>query len=244
MCRHIGYVGRPVTLHSLVYEPEHSLEHQSYAPELNLFNKLNADGFGVGWYHQGRAVRYRRTQPIWTDASFADVARAVSAGCVVAAVRSATAGFPVDESCSQPLRYGRWLFSHNGLITDFAGVEAKVRDAAGDLAAVPEARAPFDSAPLFAMAVGAWRSGASLAEGLSRTVAAITAIAGGRFNLLASDGTTLAATTWGDSLFVRSGPGFQVIASEPYDKDPSWRRVPDRSLVTATGEGAVRIDPL
>ena len=49
MCRHIAYLGAPVTLHSLVYEPPHSLEHQSYAPKLNLFNKLNLNGTCSGW---------------------------------------------------------------------------------------------------------------------------------------------------------------------------------------------------
>lgn len=244
MCRHIGYLGAPVTLHSLVYEPEHSLEHQSYAPKLNLFNKLNADGFGVGWYEGERVVRYRRSTPVWTDRSFAEVAEVVASGCVVAAVRSATSAFPIEESCAQPLRCDGRLFSHNGRVDAFAGVEAKLRELAGDLSTITDARAPFDSALLFAITVNAWRSGCSLAEGLANTVATVTALTGGRYNLLAADGTSLAATTWGDSLFVRSLPDAVVIASEPYDDDPAWERVPDRSLVTASPERGIRIEPL
>jgi gamma-glutamyl hercynylcysteine S-oxide hydrolase len=41
---------------------------------------------------------------------------------------------------------------------------------------------------------------------------------------------------------VRRGPGV-VIASEPYDDEPGWEEVPDRSLVTA-GPGGVGIDPI
>jgi len=250
VCRHLAYLGPPRTLHSLMYAPPHSLERQSYAPRLNIGNRLNADGFGVGWYTGDHVVRYRRSQPIWTDVSFAEVSEVVQTTCAVAAVRSATVGFPVDESCAQPLRCERWLFSHNGRIEDFGPVEAKLREMAGDLAQVPEARAPFDSALLFAQAVRAWRNGRTLAEGLAETVRFVTAIAPGRYNLLASDGDSLAATTWGDSLFIRTDDtgqaGFSravVIASEPYDGSSAWQQVPDRSLVTADASG-ISIHPL
>jgi gamma-glutamyl hercynylcysteine S-oxide hydrolase len=33
------------------------------------------------------------------------------------------------------------------------------------------------------------------------------------------------------------------VASEPYDDDPRWRRVPDRTLVTAT-PAEVQLTPL
>ncbi|NEA21309.1 ergothioneine biosynthesis protein EgtC [Actinomadura bangladeshensis] len=249
MCRHLGYIGPERTLHSLVYDGEHSLETQAYAPRMTQGNLLNADGFGVGWYQDGAPVRFRRAQPLWTDQSFREVAGAVRASCAVAAIRSATAGFPVDESCAQPFRAGRWLFSHNGIIEGFGGVEAKLRELAGDVAqsfgdGMPDARAPVDSAPLFALAVRHWRDGLPLGDGLAAAVTAITALAPGRYNLLASDGTSLAATTWGDSLFVREDADAVLIASEPLDGDPGWRHVPDRSLVTAGPGTGVRIDSL
>ncbi|TDD82178.1 ergothioneine biosynthesis protein EgtC [Actinomadura darangshiensis] len=244
MCRHLGYLGPEQTLHSLVYDGEHSLESQSYAPRMTQGNLLNADGYGVGWYQDGEATRFRRAQPIWTDQSFREVAGAVRASCAVAAIRSATVGFPVDESCAQPLRAGRWLFSHNGKIEGYGGVEPKLRELAGDVADVPDARAPVDSAPLFALAVRYWKEGMALGDGLAAVIAAITALAPGRYNLLASDGTSLAATTWGDSLFVRADADAIRVASEPLDDDPSWRRVPDRSLVTAGLAAGVSVDPL
>ncbi|TDB94380.1 ergothioneine biosynthesis protein EgtC [Actinomadura sp. 7K534] len=244
MCRHLGYLGPERTLHSLVYEGEHSLETQSYAPRMTQGCILNADGYGVGWYRDGAPVRFRRAQPIWTDQSFREVAGAVRASCAVAAVRSATAGFPVDESCAQPFRAGSWLFSHNGKIDDFGGAEGRLRELAGDLAGVPDARAPVDSAPLFALAVRHWRGGASLGDGLASVVGEITAFAPGRYNLLASDGTSLAATTWGDSLFVREDADQIRIASEPLDGDAGWKAVPDRSLVTAGLDAGVTVTPL
>lgn len=259
MCRHLGYLGPERTLHSLIYDGRYSLETQAYAPRMTQGNLLNADGYGIGWYQDGEAagslaggrpapspgpVRFRRAQPIWTDQSFREVAGAVRASCAVAAIRSATVGFPVDESCAQPFRAGPWLFSHNGKIEGYGGVESKLRELAGHVTDVPDARAPVDSAPLFALAVRHWREGLPLGDGLAAVVSTVTALAPGRYNLLASDGTSLAATTWGDSLFVREDGDAVRIASEPLDDDPGWRPVPDRTLVTAGLAAGVRMDPL
>jgi gamma-glutamyl hercynylcysteine S-oxide hydrolase len=249
MCRHLGYVGPPRTLHELMAAPPYSLERQSYSPRMSKNCVVNADGFGVGWYgdggrEPGRPVRFRRAQPIWTDVSFAEVARVVSTGCMVAAVRSATPGFPVDESCAQPFRAGSMLFSHNGRVDDFAGVEGKLRELAGDLREMPDARAAVDSALLFALAARARTAGADLGAALAEVVTTVSDLAPrGSYNLLAADGTTLAATAWGDTLYVRESPGTAVIASEPYDEEPGWHEVPDRSLVTADAS-AVTISPL
>jgi glutamine amidotransferase len=279
MCRHLGYLGPPRTLHALMYAPPYSLEHQSYAPRMSSTCLVNADGYGAGWYQDrdrawdgngpgeggedgeggegegggedeggggGDPVRFRRAQPIWGDVSFAEVARVITTRCLVAAVRSATPGFPVDESCAQPFRAGSMLFSHNGRIDDYAGVEGKLRELAGDLAAMPDARAAVDSALLFALAVRARRSGAGLGAALAEVVTTVADLSPGRYNLLAADGgSALAATAWGDTLYVRQSPGTAVIASEPYDDEPGWRAVPDRSLVTVTADtSAITITPL
>lgn len=59
---------------------------------------------------------------------------------------------------------------------------------------------------------------------------------GSRLNLLLTDGTGIAATAWGDSLWYLSDPGAgsTVVASEPYDEDSRWTEVDDRTLLTAT----------
>src|SRR5918992_2859505 len=121
MCRHLAYLGRPVTLEELVTAPPYSLVRQSWAPRMQRHGTVNADGFGVGWYAAVRPepVRYRRAQAVWTDASFASLAPTISASCVLAAVRSATPGFGHDESCAPPFTHGTWLYSHNGRLTDW-----------------------------------------------------------------------------------------------------------------------------
>lgn len=231
MCRHLGYLGPPVSVRDLLYGPEHSLHVQSYAPRRQRHGRVNADGFGVGWHDAARGtVRYRRALPMWADASFAEVAGVVRTPCLVAAVRDATPGFPSDESCAQPFASDGRLFSHAGVVDNFAAVEDRLRSLG--ITGVPDARAAVDSALLFAIAVRLWRDGASLASGLAGVVEAV-GVGAGRLNLLASDGASLAATVVGDEFFVRERGGAVVLASEPYDDESGWREVADGSLVTA-----------
>lgn len=51
MCRLLAYLGSPIFLEYLLYKPEHSLIAQSYQPREMISGAVNADGFGVGWYH-------------------------------------------------------------------------------------------------------------------------------------------------------------------------------------------------
>jgi glutamine amidotransferase len=118
MCRHLAWLGAPRSLGGLLLEPEHGLLRQSYAPRRQRHGTMNADGWGAGFYAAGRAepARWRSNRPLWAVASFASVARMVaSSSCVLAAVRSATAGMPLDETATAPFARGRWLLSHNGV---------------------------------------------------------------------------------------------------------------------------------
>ena len=236
MCRHLAYVGRPCTLEELVVAPPYSLSRQSWAPRMQRHGTMNVDGFGVGWYSPTRTepVRYRRAQPIWTDPSFASLAPTISSGCILAAVRSGTPGFGHDESCAAPFAYGRWLFSHNGRLYDWPRARKALLDLTYD---IPEAVAPVDSALLFGLAAADWAAGGGLGAGLREALALALDSGGGRLNLLAVDGTRIAATALGEPLHVRAGEGSVVVASEPYDDDPSWQQVPDGALVEADVHG-------
>ena len=116
MCRHLGWLGEPRSIASLVLEPPSGLLVQSYAPRRQKHGLMNADGWGVGFFDKGVARRWRSAAPLWGDASFASVAPALSSGCVVAAVRSASIGMPIEPSASAPFTDGQWLLSHNGLV--------------------------------------------------------------------------------------------------------------------------------
>lgn len=246
MCRHLAYLGPPRPLAAFLYEPPHSLTRQSFAPrDMRGGGSINADGFGVGWYLAGAPtpVRYRRDSPLWTDGNLRALAGVTESRAVLAAVRNATIGMPVMESAAAPFAEGPWLFSHNGAVTGWPDVMA-------GLAATLPTRdlltldAPTDAALLWALIRHRLRRGASLVEALTETLcAAAIAAPGSRLNLLATDGRTAVATTFGHALSVRHRPGEALISSEPLDADPGWREVPQDHLVVATATG-VDIGPL
>jgi gamma-glutamyl hercynylcysteine S-oxide hydrolase len=238
MCRHLAYLGRPRALRELITDPPHSLLRQSWEPRCQTHGTVNADGFGVGWYAEGDPLpaRYRRETPMWTDRSFLDVARVVRSGAVLAAVRSATAGMAGGEAAVAPFSTGRYLFSHNGAVT---GWPASIAMLTGDISPVElmAMEAVSDSALLWLVVHQRLQDGERMAEALGNTVRLAASTAGGRLNLLLTDGRSIAATTWGDTLSWRADESGVVVASEPYDDEPGWVSVPDRSLLVATPDG-------
>ena len=239
MCRHLAWLGRPRSLASLVLEPPSSLLVQSWAPRRQRYGTVNADGWGVGFWAEsegaggregagdrGGPARWRSARPLWGDPSFASVAPVLRSGCVVAAVRSATVGMPLEESAVAPFTDGRWLLSHNGRVD--RAVLPPVRDA----------ESTVDSALLAALVFA--RGPAALGDVVREVGAADPAA---RLNLLAADGTRLLATTWGDTLSALVTDEGTALASEPWDDDPAWTDLPDRSLVSVTPDG-LTVTPL
>lgn len=228
MCRHLGWLGAPVSVASLVTEPPHALLVQSYRPRRQRNGLMNADGWGVGFFDEltGEPRRWRSAAPLWGDASFASVAPALRSPSVVAAVRSATVGMPIEASASAPFTDGTWLLSHNGVV---------------DRAVLPPSAAAESTVDSALLAALIFERGLDV---LGDTVAEI----GGRdpkarLNVLAGNGKRLLATTWGDTLATLRRPDGVVVASEPYDDDPGWRDVPDRHLVEVV-DGDVRLTEL
>jgi len=245
MCRHLAYLGPPATLRSVLIDPPYGLYTQAWAPRMQRYGTVNADGFGVGWYAPGdpAPARYRRPVPIWGDESFADVARVTRTGAMLAAVRSATAGTDPGPAAVATYASGRWLFSHNGVLDGWPA------SAAGLAATLPAAvllglEARVDSALLWALARYRLELGLAPARALAETVLALRA-AGltGRFNFLLTDGRVIAATAAGDTLFYRRSDRAVVVASEPGDDEPGWAEVPGGSVVTATPQ-QISVDPL
>jgi glutamine amidotransferase len=150
------------------------------------------------------------------------VAPALSSECIVAAVRSASIGMPIEPSASAPFSDGQWLLSHNGLV---------------DRAVLPlssKAESTVDSALLAALI---FERGLDV---LGDTIAEVAAAdPNARLNILAANGSELRATTWGDTLSVLRQVDGVVLASEPYDDNPAWQEIPDRHLIVV---GGTRVD--
>jgi glutamine amidotransferase len=249
MCRHLAYLGPPVSLASLVLEPEHSLYKQSWAPsDMRGGGSVNADGFGLGWYVDGTPVRYRRSVPIWADESLPGLAGSIHSGAVLAAVRNGTVGSPLNESAVAPFGRDQWLFSHNGLISGWPGSVSKLAEAL-PVTELLTLDAPMDSALLWGLiqdrlySGSAADSGSSAAEAVASVVRDVAAAAPeSRLNVVLTDGEQIVATTWTHSLWVRRTAESVAVSSEPWTAD-GWEEVPDRSLVLAT-KASFAITPL
>ncbi|MBV9314645.1 MAG: ergothioneine biosynthesis protein EgtC [Pseudonocardia sp.] len=251
MCRHLAYLGAPRYLADLVLTPKHGLLRQSYQPrDMRGGATINADGFGVGWYplsglRAGRLpVRYRSSRPLWADESFAQIASATEACGVLAAIRSATEGMALVHTACAPFTEGRWLFSHNGVVTGWP------RSVAALAATLPitdliTLDAPTDSALLWALARHQLRADVDPARALVQLVTAVAdAAPGSRLNLLLTDGATVYATAWGHALVSRSSPDGLVVASESHDDQPDWIPVPNGYLLFGTAAQGAMIRPI
>jgi dimethylhistidine N-methyltransferase len=267
MCRHLAYLGDPVSIKSVILDPPHSLAEQAWAPREQRHGTMNVDGFGVGWYADGDPMpaRYRQSGPMWADQALPDLARVIRTRALLCAVRSASTGTDSGLSASAPYADGKWLFSLNGALIGWsiaAGAShlgrrrpaaPGVQDASQAVIRLAEQltatellslQARCDTALIWAMVQRRLKAGERPGDALAGTLADIAAAGGtGRFNLLLTDGEVIAATAAGDSLYyLRKATGV-IVASEPSDDDPGWHEVPQGSVLEATPT-AVQVRPL
>ncbi|OBJ46426.1 ergothioneine biosynthesis protein EgtC [Mycolicibacterium mucogenicum] len=226
MCRHLGWLGDRVSVSSLILEPANGLLVQSYSPRRQKHGLLNADGWGVGFFDGETPRRWRSAAPLWGDASLASVAPALRSRCVVAAVRSATVGMPIEPSASAPFTDGQWLLSHNGVV---------------DRAVLPVSRTAESTVDSAILAAHIFAEGLDNLGDTVRRVGESDPAA--RLNILAANGSRMLATVWGETLSILRRPDGVVLASEPYDDHPDWQDIPDRHLVEVTAAG-VALTPL
>jgi len=251
MCRLLAYTGKATRLADLVFGGDHSLYEQSWNPRELLSGSVNADGYGVAWYADGRPARIAEARPIWYDEDLRATLERIESGTVVAALRNGTPGIPVDRSGLLPLVHERWTFALNGFIPDFRSshMRALREELPDDLyAAICGAS---DSETLFMLALSELRSGVALREALAATARRVKARVGSdeaQLNMLLCDGSTVAAIRSStvartNSLYLSEGPPFAeggtVLASEPPDADSTWTAVDEHSWVEIGSNGEV-----
>ncbi|MDX1977829.1 MAG: ergothioneine biosynthesis protein EgtC [Pseudanabaenaceae cyanobacterium bins.68] len=254
MCRLVGYLGKPIFLEQLLSIPSHNLVVQSYQPRQMTSGLLNADGFGFGWYGSDRPLVYRQVLPIWNDPNVAELAQYVQSHSLVANVRSATPGLPVDLSNCQPFRWGKWLFLHNGFIQDFRRLVARsMRDRLADQFE-QQIMGNTDSEYIFSWFLHYLNQANSATEALHLTLQEFKDLVKGAgtsasVNLILTDGVRMWAVRSGigaiaPSLYWQESPTGITIASEPLElADPSWQSVPESSLLLVEPQ-QVRVTPL
>ncbi len=124
MCRFLSYLGAPISMGALLYDPSDSIIHQSYAAR-EIEEPLNGDGFGVGWYHRDQSLEpavFVSVTPAWNNRNLRSLAPKVRSGCIVAHVRAASVGGVSEANC-HPFRYRDRLMMHNGGLDCFGQIK-------------------------------------------------------------------------------------------------------------------------
>ena len=89
--------------------------------------------------------------PAWGDPNLRDIAGQFESRLFLAHVRAAT-GTPVQQTNSHPFRYGRWLFVHNGFVSQFEHLRHELI-AAIDPQVFENVQGSTDSEVLFHLAI-------------------------------------------------------------------------------------------
>ena len=133
MCRLLAYLGTPVIIDKLLYQPKNSLVNQSiHAKEIE--EPLNGDGFGIGWYVpelHAEPGTFVSVNPAWSNRNLRKLAPRIKTECFIAHVRAASVG-EVSESNCHPFQYRQFLMVHNGGVENFARIKRRIRQPLSD----------------------------------------------------------------------------------------------------------------
>lgn len=254
MCRLLGYLGKPIQLDQLLYQPEHSLIVQSYQPKEMTAGLLNADGFGLGWFNAQKddnPYLYKNILPIWSDINLPHLSRYVESHCILGYVRSATPPLAVDLSNCQPFTQGKLLFIHNGFIhhfrkTLYRPIRNQLTDESYQLI-----HGTTDSEHIFALIINELQLNPeiSLATALKNTLLKLAQLAKANHtyfsaNIIISDGQQLVASRYANRQPVPSlywleqdehYPDAAIAASEPLFAG-DWQAFPANSILEISAD--------
>jgi glutamine amidotransferase len=121
MCRALLYLGQPVLLDNLLFQPDSALVRQSYMPK--MLHMLNLAGFGMrawapGSHQPETAFAYASPSLPVFDRNLKNLAEKVRAACVLAHVRGVAYSTRVEISLQNvhPFEFDGipWCLAHNG----------------------------------------------------------------------------------------------------------------------------------
>ena len=267
----MAWLGQPVLIEELLFKTQHGIVDQSLHARMGA-EPTNGDGFGLGWYGSGEGPAvYRSISPAWSDANLRELAAHTESPLFLTHVRAAI-GSPVQETNCHPFRRGRWLFVHNGYISDFHLLRRDLMLAV-DPSLFAEIHGSTDTEVVFHLALTFGLEDDPVAA-LERTVGVIESAAEARgvegavqATFGVSDGESLWAVRYSTagrarSLFASSdveavrrlhpdNPRFQrlgaddrLIVSEPFSDLPGvWREIPEATAVTVHRGGVLEERP-
>lgn len=257
MCRIAAYLGPAISLQHFLLSPPHSLMEQSWAPKEMREAKLNADGFGFGWFaNTQQPAIYTNPMPIWTDPNLEGLGHALSADCWLAYVRSATRRMDVSHANTQPFRNSTLLFTHNGFIDKFGEtLRHNIRHAL-ETHCEKTIHGNTDSEYLFALLRQQLLQGISVEAGIRKLMQLLQQWAGDvklLLNFVIADKDRIVAMRHAingecPSLYYcvdeESFPDAKLVASEPLTKSESWQSVPEHHLLILHRDRAPQLEKL
>lgn len=275
MCRLYGFRGTaPTRLDCSLVRAQNALMAQSRQDRRGV---PNADGWGIGFFEDGQPVIEKCDTAAYEDRRFTETAGRVNSPTVLAHVRKATVG-GASLANTHPFARGVWSFAHNGTLTAFDRVAPGLEQEVGR-EFLGRQRGTTDSELIFLWLLSRMtqagietdetcedpdRLTSLFAESVlllaARNEEAGTATPA-KLNLLLTDGVTLVASRWGNTLFglTRTGvfdcevcglphvekdlaDGYRaiVVASEPITQE-MWEEVPEQSVVTVGADAEIHI---
>jgi glutamine amidotransferase len=136
MCRVLSYLGKPILVEKLLYEPDNSFIKQSYNPKL-MPNLLNLAGFGlVAWdpasYNPATPFIYKTPQLPFYDQNLRNLTQKITPNCILAHVRGVTYNEKqvVSKENVHPFLFPdvNIVLAHNGILADFANMKYDLLD--------------------------------------------------------------------------------------------------------------------
>jgi glutamine amidotransferase len=133
MCRALLYLGEPVLLDNLLFQPDSALVRQSYMPK--MLHMLNLAGFGMrAWdpksHDPASPYSYASDSLPVFDRNLKSLAGKVAAGCVLAHVRGVAYSTQVEISLQNvhPFQFGGvpLALAHNGDLARFAEMRPRL----------------------------------------------------------------------------------------------------------------------
>lgn len=133
MCRVLSYLGQPILVEDLLYNPDNSFIKQTYNPKL-MSNILNLAGFGFTAWNSNTDAKtphvYRTCELPFYDRNLKNLVSKVKPHCMLAHVRGVD--FSEKEIISQqnvhPFLYENTnlAFAHNGQVAKFSVIKYDV----------------------------------------------------------------------------------------------------------------------
>lgn len=265
MCRLYGHIAaRPLPLAGVLLDAPHSLLTQSCG---DWRGEKHRDGWGIGYYQNGKPQVIRRPTAAPEDQEFSASARAISSNIALGHVRQASVG-DLCIANAHPFVFGPWLFMHNGTVTGFDKIRAQlVEETNADLRR--QVAGTTDSEQVFFWLLSRLGQAGQAPEAACRdvmlvmremavairTLAEHSAATGPaeptRLNFVLTDGRVFVASRWKHTLYwtthagplaantgTPSNPGV-MVASEAIGGEP-WSEVPDRHILAVDADFVTR----